>query len=73
MSDDNANSSNEALRLHDPEALLRENASLRERLARIEQQNVVDGGFRGEAPRYLVNEPGVFIDDTHWPGGTTIE
>jgi hypothetical protein len=71
MSD--SNNQNDVLRLHDPEALQRENTSLRERLARLEQQNVIEGRFVGEAPRYLVNDPGVVLDDTLWPGGTTID
>ena len=71
MSD--SNNQNDVLRLHDSEALARENASLRQKLASLEQQNVIEGRFQGEAPRYLVNDPGVYLDDTHWVGGTTID
>ena len=71
MSD--SNNPHEALKLHDPEALYKENESLRQRLARLEHQNVIEGRFEGEAPRYLVNDPGVYLDDTHWVGGTTID
>lgn len=67
------NSPADVLRLHDPEALVRENESLRERLAAIEKQNVVEGRFIGEAPRYYINDPGVVLDDTHWPGGMTLD
>jgi hypothetical protein len=36
----------------------------------MESANVVRGP--GEAPRYLLNEPG-FYDDTYWAAGTSIE
>ncbi len=75
MSDDisQSNNQNDVLHMQDTQAMARENASLRERLAALERDTVVRGGFVGEAPRYLVNEPGVFLDDTHFPGGTTID
>jgi hypothetical protein len=57
---------------HDPNSVLvRENEDLRKALAAL-QQNVVDGGFRGEVPRYLLNEAG-FYDDTHFPAGSVID
>ena len=72
---DNNNSARDVLKLSDPEALMRENASLRERLQKIEteQSNVVDGGFKGEAPQYRINHPGVYLDDTHWVEGMVID
>ena len=70
MSD--SNNPNDVLAQHDPAArLARENASLREQLARL-QNNVVPGGFVGEAPRYQLNEPG-FYDDTWFAAGTIID
>ena len=58
---------------HDPDAALaRENAELRKRLAALEQQNVVEGRFTGEIPRYSLNEAG-FYDDTWFAEGTVIE
>ena len=71
MSD--SNSPHDALRLHDPETLMRENASLRQKLQHLEQQNVVEGRFVGEAPRYLINHPGVHLDDTFWVEGTLLD
>ncbi len=56
---------------NDPLRLARENASLRDQLAML-QNNVVQGGFRGEAPRYVLNEPG-FYDDTFFPAGSSID
>lgn len=56
---------------NDPHRLERENASLRDQLAAL-QNNVVQGGFRGEPPRYVLNEPG-FYDDTHFPAGSQID
>lgn len=49
-----------------------ENASLRARLAQMEQANVVNGRFAGEAPKYLLNEP-CFLDNTFIDRGTVIE
>jgi hypothetical protein len=58
---------------NDPAAYLRsENASLREQLATLQRSNVVQGGFRGEAPRYSLNEAG-FYDDTWFPAGSVID
>jgi hypothetical protein len=75
MSDDpsQSNNQNDVLRAQDSAALFRENETLRQRLAALERDTVVQGRFVGEAPRYLVNEPGVYLDDTHFPGGTTID
>lgn len=73
MSDFDDNSPAAMRRLNDPEALFRENESLRDRLEKLERQNVVEGKFQGEAPQYYINEPGVYLDDTHWPGGMTID
>lgn len=69
---DTENSPAEVLRAqHDPDGrLARENADLRARLAAMENANVVRGP--GDAPRYLLNEPG-FYDDTYWVAGTSIE
>ena len=55
----------------DPAALVRENDDLRSQLAKL-QNNVVDGGFRGEMPRYQLNEA-CFLDDTWFPAGTVLE
>jgi hypothetical protein len=67
------NSQHEVLSQHqDPAYLSRENASLRERLAALERQNVVPGQFRGEVPRYSLNAA-CFLDDTFFDKGTTIE
>ncbi len=57
---------------HDPEALLRENATLRERLTALQTQNVINGRFAGEAPRYRLNDKG-YYDDTLFEAGSVIE
>lgn len=58
---------------NDPnERLQREVKSLRDQLAALQQTNVVQGQFRGEAPRYQLNEPG-FYDDTWFPAGSVID
>ena len=70
MSD--TNDKNDVLAQHDPQMrLARENDDLRRRLAALEK-NVVNGGFTGEAPRYLLNEP-CFLDDTWFGTGTQID
>ena len=57
----------------DPETRMRaENASLRRRLAELEKSNVVNGGFSGVAPRYMLNEPG-YYDDQLCGKGDVIE
>lgn len=67
------NSQHDVLSRHaDPAFLARENASLRERLAALEQANVVTGQFRGEVPRYQLNEP-CFLDDTFFDRNTVVE
>ena len=59
--------------MHDPDRRLKEEvASLRQQLASLQRDNVVQGGFRGEAPRYSLNEPG-FYDDTWFPAGSVID
>ena len=58
---------------YDPAQHLREeNQSLRQQLDALQKSNVVQGGFRGEAPRYQLNEPG-FYDDTYFPAGSIID
>lgn len=54
------------------ERIQKENASLRDQLAALQRTNVINGGFRGEAPRYSLNEPG-FYDDTWFPAGSVID
>ena len=70
MSDENSPAA--VAHQHDGNSILaRENAELRRALAAI-QQNVVQGQFRGELPRYQLNEPG-FYDDTYFAGGSVID
>lgn len=52
-------------------SLARENEDLRRRLAELEN-NVVDGGFRGEMPRYQLNGSVVF-DDVLFEKGAILE
>lgn len=52
--------------------LVSENADLRRRLAALEKQQVVQGTFAGEVPRYRLNEKG-FYDDTLYEAGTVID
>jgi len=73
---DQSNSTTDALKLHDPVALYRENQSLHARLAALETGRVVEGRFKGEAPRYFLNGPcflGEGPEQTHFPAGTTLE
>ena len=70
MSDENSAAA--VARQHDPSSLLvRENDELRRKLAEL-QANVVQGQFRGEMPRYQLNEPG-YYDDTFFERGSVID
>ena len=69
----NENSAADVLAQQDP--LSRANLeirSLRAQLAEMQDRNVVEGRFAGEAPRYQLNEPG-FYDDTYFNAGSVIE
>lgn len=69
MSDLNENSPNDVLRQQDPNnPLYTEVQSLRAKLAAMERKNVIDGGFTGTAPRYLINERCYFEDTLYEPG-----
>ncbi len=72
MSDENSASAVVAQQSVDPVRLAAENADLRSRLAALEQQNVVDGRFHGEAPKYQLTERG-FYEDTFYEAGTILE
>lgn len=73
---DQSNDPNVILKQSDPAAMAREIVDLRTRLASLETNRVVDGGFKGEAPRYRLNEAcqlGDGGDATFFAAGMEVE
>jgi hypothetical protein len=70
---DQSNDQNDVLARHSAEMrMARENAELRARLSKFEN-NVTEGDFhRGEVPKYYLNDP-IYLDDTYFDRGSSIE
>jgi hypothetical protein len=70
---DQSNNPNDVLRRTDPDSVLaRRNAELEAELAALRKQNIVEGRFAGELPRYRLNAP-CYLSDTYFHEGTELD